>query len=58
MDISIHRVTGIEMSELREVSRGDGFYYVRDITITSEDGEVTITVFSTEDNKEACQVRA
>jgi len=58
MDISIHRVTGIEMSELREVSRGDGFYYVRDIVITSEDGEVTITVFSTDDNKEACQVRA
>jgi hypothetical protein len=58
MDIGIHRVTGIEMSELREVSRGDGFYYVRDIVITSEDGEVTITVFSTDDNKEACQVRA
>jgi hypothetical protein len=58
MDINIHRVTGIEMSELREVSRGDGFYYVRDIVITSEDGEVTITVFSTDDNKEACQVRA
>ncbi|UOF79792.1 hypothetical protein [Caudoviricetes sp.] len=59
MDISLHRVTKIEMSELREVQRGSSSYFVRDITIsTTDQGDITITVFSNDDDEEALKVRA
>lgn len=42
MDINIHRVTKIELSNIREYDD----YETRDIIIHSEDGNVTVTVYS------------
>lgn len=42
MDIGIHRVTAIELSAIREYDD----YETRDIIIHSEDGDVTITLYS------------
>lgn len=53
IDVSIHRVTKIELSDIRTNERGHGHYDVRDIVITHDDGQVTtITLFGkdTEDS--------
>lgn len=46
MDINIHRVTKIELSNIREYPD----YETRDIIIHSEDGNVTITLYSVRDD--------
>ena len=42
MDIGIHRVTKVELTNIREYDD----YETRDIIIHSEDGNVTVTLYS------------
>jgi predicted membrane protein len=42
MDIGIHRVNEIKLGEIRQYDN----YQTRDIEIISEDGDVTITLYS------------
>lgn len=42
MDLSIHNVSKVELGNIRQYDD----YETRDITITSKDGDVTITLFS------------
>lgn len=45
MDINIHKVQTIELGEIREVGSYSNCY-VRDLTIRSVDGDVTVTVYT------------
>lgn len=48
MDINLHRVSKITLSDIRESPT----YSVRDIIITTDKGDVTITVFSEHGNED------
>ena len=49
---NIHEITAIKASKIKQQSTGS---YVRDITIHSRDGEISLTLFA--DDKEDLKIR-
>jgi len=57
VDISFHRVTKVELDEVRSTESSSRSYDVRDITITHDNGQVTtITLFGEKDKEDVLRV--
>jgi len=49
MNINLHDVTGIHLTETRKLDSGGHAWTVRDIIIATSNGDVTVTVFGPKD---------
>ena len=59
VDMNIHRVTKVELGDIRSNDHGDRSYDVRDITVTHDNGKTTvITLFSVDDKEDVLRVLA
>jgi hypothetical protein len=59
VDLSIHRVSKVELGDIRSNNHTDRSYDVRDIIITHENGQTTtITLFGIDDKEDVLRVFA